>query len=176
MSKDSTYTLSRADFLAFRKQAQLQLRKRRPWGPWLFLVQITVWLFIGAAVSSFLRVYERAGALQSGLLLVASLIVSAVVVFFLAQAIIARIVEKHLLLDAGGFLSPQTLTCEGGGIRVTTQSIGSSAWLPWAAFMGRAEDSRNLYLFTEPSYGIIIPKAALSHESNELLRARIREL
>ena len=171
-----TYTLSRADFLAFRKQAALQLRKRRPGGPWLLLVQVAVWLFVGAAVSSFLRVYERAEALRSPLLLVAGLTVAAVVVFFLAQALVARIVEKHLLLDSGGFLAPQTLACEDEGIRVTTESTGSSAWLPWGAFMGRSEDPQNLYLFTEPSYGTIVPKAALSAQCNELLRSRVREL
>ena len=103
-------------------------------------------------------------------------IVSAVLVFFLWRAVVSKAVEKHLLLDSGGFLSAQTLTYEDNGIRLTTQKTGSFAWLPWGAFMGRAEDAQNLYLFTEPSYGVILPKAALSEECSTLLRSRVREL
>jgi hypothetical protein len=173
---EHTFTLSRADFAAFRKQAGLQLRKRRPGAPWLFLLYVTCWLIAGAAVSSFVRVYERGGSLRSSLLVAAGLVVSATVLVFLFQVVKSNVLEKYLLLDSGGFLSPQTLEYQDDGIRLTTKKTGSSAWLPWGAFMGRAEDARNLYLFTEPSYGVIVPKAELPDACSAMLRSRIREL
>ncbi len=143
---------------------------------WGFLLQMSVWIFIGLAVSTYLRLYEAAFEYRRSIAIVGGLIVLAAVAFVLGQVAAARIVQKHLLRDGGSLLSPQTITLDEDGVGlVTRQGLGSARY-GWAAFIGRAEDERNVYLFLEPSYGVIVPKAAIAGSGEELIRRRVSEL
>ena len=139
-------------------------------------MQMAVWLFVGLAISTYLRVYERALEHRGPLVVAGGLIALAAVGFILAQVASGRMVQKYLLRDNGSLLSPQTITLDDEGLAVVTlQGLGSSRFA-WAAFIGRAEDERNVYLFLEPSYGFIVPRAAISGAGEELIRQKVGEL
>lgn len=143
---------------------------------WGFLLQMSVWLFVGLATSSYLRLYERAFEHRGALAMVGVLIVVATAGFVLAQLVAGRMAQKYFLRDNGSLLSAQTITLgEEGCTLVTLEGLGSSRFA-WAAFMGRTEDERNVYLFLEPSCGIIIPKIAFTRAGEEVLRRNLREL
>lgn len=172
----NTFTLSRADYGAFRKVAGALLRKRRGLGVKLFLNQIAAWFFIGLAGASFMQLFQRTPELRFSLGFVAILLSLGVLALGLAPLVSARIVRKHLLLDGGTLLAPQTAVVNEEGIALVGFNGGSSSHFKWRAFIGRAEDERNHYLFIEPSYGIIVPKAALSQEEVARVRSSINEL
>ncbi|TFZ07653.1 YcxB family protein [Ramlibacter humi] len=170
-----TFTLSRSDFTSFQRQVVKVLRKTVP-RSWAFLLQMAVWLFIGLAVSTYLRLYDAASEYRRPLAIVGGLTVLAVVVFVLARVAPGRIVQKHLLRDNGSLLSPQTITLDEEGLVVITLEGQGSSRFAWAAFIGRTEDERNVYLFLEPSYGFIIPKTAIAGAGQELVGRKLREL
>ena len=169
------FTLSRIDFVLFQKQAAKLVSKAVPRARSL-MVKAAVWFFIGLAVSVYARLYASATAYRSLVALVGVLVVFAVVAFFVAQTALARLSWRHYLRDGGPLLSPQTISLDVEGLTsVTLQGLGSSRYA-WAAFIGRTEDDRNIYLLFEPTYGIIVPKAALAESDKELIRAKLRQL
>jgi hypothetical protein len=172
---EHTFTLSRNDYASYQKQVGMVLRKTMP-RSWGFLMQMTVWVFVGLAVATYLQVYQRAMEHRDLLALVGALVALAIVGFVLAQVVSGRMVQKHLIRDTGILLSPQSVTLDDEGIAVVThEGLGSSRFA-WAAFIGRTEDERNVYLFLEPSYGIILPKVAITDAGVELVGRVLREL
>ena len=170
-----TFTLDRNDYASFQKQVRKVLRKTVP-RSWGFLMQMSVWLFIGLAVSTYLRVYERAMEHRGPLAVVGALVVLAAVVFVLAQVVSGRLLQKYLIRDTGILLSPQTVTLDEAGLAVVTLQGQATSRFDWSAFIGRMEDGRNFYLFLEPSYGIIIPKTAIAGAGAELVGRMLHEL
>jgi hypothetical protein len=170
-----TFTLTRSDFSSFQKEVARLIRKRLPRG-WAFFLQVFVWLFIGAAVSAYLRLYEHAFDHRRSLALVSGLLVAAAVAFVLGQALSARAVQRHWLLENGVLLSPQTVTLEEDALALASANGLGSSRFAWAAFIGRTEDARNLYLFLDASYALIIPKLAVAGAGEELIRRHIGEL
>ena len=171
----STFTLSRSDFVQFQKQAARVLRKSVPRG-WGFLMQMGVWIFIGLAVSVYLRLYEAAFDHRRSIAIVGALLVMAGWAFALGRTVAARVLQKHLYRDGGPLLSPQAIELDEEGVSLVALQGLSSARYGWAAFWGRAEDERNLYLFLEPGYGVIVPKVALGGSGEELVRKNVREV
>ena len=176
MFMENTFTLSRADYQAFHKVAGSRLRKRRGIGTKLFLTQMAAWFFIGLAGAAVFELYQRTPELRFSLGLVAVLLSLGVLALVLAPFVATRIVQKHLLLDGGTLLSPQAAVVGEEGIALEGSQGGSSLHFKWRTFIGRAEDERNHYLFIEPSYGLIVPKAAWSPEEVSRVRSAINEL
>lgn len=172
----STFTLSRADYGAFQKVAGRLLRKRRGIGAKLFFSQMTAWFFVGLAGAAFMQLFQRTPELRFSLGLVALLLSLGVLALVLAPWVSSRIVQNHLLLDGGTLLSSQTAVVSDEGINLAGINGGSSSHFKWRAFIGRAEDERNCYLFIEPSYGLILPKGALSVEEVAHVRSGVSEL
>ncbi len=170
-----TFTLTRSDFSSFQKEVGKLVRKRLPRGLGFFL-QVFVWLFIGLAVSTYFRLYENAFEYRRSVALVGGLVVAAAAAFVFGQALSARAVQRHLLLDNGSLLSPQTIAFEEDGLDLTTSNGLGSSKFAWAAFTGRTEDARNLYLFLDASYALIIPKNVVAGACEELIRRHIVEL
>ena len=172
----STFTLSRADYSAFQKMAANRLRKRRGLSAKLFLTQTAAWFFVGLAGAAFFQLYQRTPELRFSLGLVAVLLLLGILALVLAPLVANRIVQKHLLLDGGALLSPQVVLVGEEGFTLESSQGGSSSHFKWQTFIGRAEDERNHYLFIEPSYGLIVPKAAWSSEEVSRVRSAINEL
>lgn len=170
-----TFTLTPEDFTSFQKQVGRLIRKRLPRG-WAFLLQVVVWLFIGLAVSTYVRVYENAFEHRRALAIAGGLIVVAAVAFVLSQALSARLVQKHLHLTSGPLLSPQSLTLDEDCLLLNTIGGLASSKFAWGCFIGRAEDERNLYLFLDPGYAIILPKSSVAGPDEVLVRERVNEL
>lgn len=169
------FTLSRSDFRSFQKEVGKLVRKRLPRG-WDFLLQVVVWLFIGLAVSAYLRLYESAFEYRRSLALVGGLLIAAVAAFVLGQALSGRLVQRHLLLENGSLLSPQTIEVDDDGLALSTSNGLGSSKFAWPAFIGRTEDARNFYLFLDASYALIVPKSVVAGSAEELLRRRVGEL
>ena len=108
--------------------------------------------------------------------IVGALLVMAGWAFALGRTVAARVLQKHLYRDGGPLLSQQTITLDDEGVSLVALQGLSSARYGWAAFWGRAEDERNLYLFLEPGYGVIVPKVALGGSGEELVRKNVREV
>lgn len=170
-----TFTLSRSDFRSFQKEVGKLIRKRLPRGSG-FLLQVVVWLFIGLAVSAYFRLYENASEYRRPLALVGGLLTAAVGAFVLGQALSARLVQRHLLLENGSLLSPQTIAVDDEGLALSTSNGLGSSKFAWGAFIGRTEDARNFYLFLDSSYALIIPKSVVAGPIEVLLRERVGEL
>ena len=170
-----TFTLTRSDFSSFQKEVGKLIRKRLPRG-WGFLLQVFVWLFIGLAVSTYFRLYENAFEYRRSVALTGGLIVAAAAAFAFGQALSARAVQRHLLLENGSLLSPQTLTLEEDGLALSTSNGLGASRFGWAAFIGRTEDARNLYLFLDASYALIIPKSVVAGAGEDLIRRHVGEL
>jgi hypothetical protein len=170
-----TFTLSRSDVASFQKQVGKVLRRAVPRSEG-FLLSVAAGVCIGLALFTYLRLYDTAYEYRRSLATVGGLIFLAAVAFLLARAVFARRVRKSFIRDNGWLLSPQTITIDEEGIAlITLQGLGSSRFA-WAAFIGRTEDERNVYLFLELSYGIIVPKNAIAGPDQELTRQRVHEL
>jgi hypothetical protein len=170
-----TFTLSRSDFSSFQKEVGKLVRKRLPRGR-SFLLQVFVWLFVGLAVSTYFRLYENAFEYRRAVALTGGFIVAAAAAFVFGQAVSARVVQRHLLLENGSLLAPQTLTLDENGLALSTLNGLSSSHYAWAAFIGRTEDARNLYLFLDASYALIIPKNVVAGAGEEVIRRQVGEL
>ena len=169
------FTLTPEDFSSFQRQVGKLVRKRLPRG-WGFLLQVVVWLFIGLAVSTYLRVYENAFEHRRALALAGGLVVAAAVMFVFAQVLSGRLVQRHLHLKTGPLLSPQSLTVGDEGLLLVTMDGRVSSKYAWNSFIGRAEDDRNFYLFLDPGYAIILPKSSMADASEHVVRERVNEL
>lgn len=170
-----TFKLTRDDFRAFQKEVGKLLRKRIPRG-WGFALQFVIWLCIGLAASAYVRLYQGALEYRRPLALVGVLVIVAIATFLLARMLAGRLAQRHLLMENGSLLSPQTIAIDEEGFTLSASGGLATSRFVWAAFIGRTEDARNFYLFLDASYALIIPKGVVCEPFEELLRKRIGEL
>lgn len=170
------FTLARSDFIAFQKEVTRLLRKNMPSRGGLFLSQIVVWIFVGLAVSLAVRLYMEAPEYQSLLVTIGCSVVVAVSLGLAIKLVATPIAQKYFLRDDGVMLSSRTITLDEESLKVAAQSGAWSSSFLWSAFLGRTEDKLNLYLFLDPGYGFIVPKAAVDGSELELIQKKLNAL
>lgn len=171
-----TFTLARSDFLSFQKEVGKLIEKNQPSRGWRLLWQVSAFVFLGLAVSTFFLLYDRAYEYRPLLAVVGGSMTLALVMLVIAIAVSTRLVQRNFLRDGGMLLTSQTIELEEEKLTSITLSGAGLSRFAWAAFIGRTEDEKNFYLFLEPSYGFIIPKSAVDDAGLELIQRRLNEL
>ena len=66
----------------------------------------------------------------------------------------------HILAANGAFLAPQAIEATENGLIVKSTIARSE--VAWSAFIGKASDAKNHYLFIDVAQALIIPREVVS--------------
>lgn len=99
-----TFTLARSDFLSFQKEVGKLIEKNQPSRGWRLLWQVSAFVFLGLAVSTFFLLYDRAYEYRPLLAVVGGSMTLALVMLVIAIAVSTRLVQRNFLRDGGMLL------------------------------------------------------------------------
>jgi hypothetical protein len=153
----ATFTLAPADFKRLMNLVVKKSRRNAPYRMLWFVGRIFVWLPIGAGVSAFSKVYQRADEMQQGLLFVASMFATGLIFSLIYSAAWRRMYISRAICPNGAFLTTQTVEANEDGLSLEN-SLGKS-FTKWTGFLGLEEDKINLYLFIDSLQAVVLPKS-----------------
>ena len=156
----TTFTLTVADFARLQKVAAKRLRCKTG----LFSLQsglrVIVWLCIGLAGASYVRVMREYPEISQPLGAVAVLLVVALLAIAATPYVAQVSLRRFMLAPNGAFLSPQTVSLSATSVHVSS-STGITE-VPWSGVLFRAEDEANYYLFIDAMQALVLPRTAIA--------------
>ena len=155
----TNFTLTRDDFARFQKLVTQRFKRKVSAPRSLSLVQATFCLLIGVAGAMLFGLIKQNPRLSGSLTAIAVLLVLALVTLLVATRMHTALVQRHMLLPNGAFLSPQTIRISETALFI--ESDQSRSELPWSSFVGLEQDEKNYYLLVDAMQAVIVPKAAI---------------
>jgi hypothetical protein len=155
-----SFRLSRPDLIAFHKVANRRMKEVTGANLRLSVANLIAWIPLGIAILAYVglyRSYPEATLELSIVVAWAALGLVLVACFFVYKA---RLTRRAWLSDDGWFLSEQAVDADAEGLSIRT-ARGNTSFFRWTAFVHRAEDGANLYLFVDNAQAVVIPKSAL---------------
>jgi hypothetical protein len=154
-----SFKLTRQDLAALQKRSVRRLTEISGANSKLFFANLLAWIPLGIALALFSEMYRRFPSLSPSLNLIAAALVAGLALAVGAAYYKQRLYKQAWLADDGWFLAEQTVDADAEGLRIRT-ARGETRF-EWTAFMHRAEDDANLYLFIDNAQAVVVPKSAL---------------
>lgn len=172
----ATFTLAPADFQRLMVLVVQKARRNAPYRSLWFAGRVFVWLLIGAGVSAFVKIYERADDLQQGLFFMASMLAAGLTFAFVYSAAWRRMYLRRAISPNGSFLITQTVEADMEGLSI--ENSQDKSFTKWSGFLSVDEDNSNLYLFIDTLQAIVLPKSIpcieeLSKLAKEKVNAKV---
>ncbi len=138
----------------------------------VFGLRALLWFCLAFALFRLFRAYDCCAATQPFIAQAGLSALAAAVLFAVTQYLWQKSYVQHAVAPGGWFLSEQDVAVTEQGIRHISR-LGPQE-VPWSAYLWRAEDDRNFYLFIDEGIGFVFPKTAISQQADQdLLRSRI---
>lgn len=155
----ATFTLTASDFVRLQKVVAKRFRAKVGLFSLQFCLRVLVWLCIGLAGATYVRVMREYPEISQPLGTVAVLLVVALLAI-VAMPYVANASMRNLMLaPSGAFLSPQTVSLSATALRVSS-STGTTE-IPWSGMLFREEDDANYYLFIDAMQALVLPRSAM---------------
>jgi hypothetical protein len=154
-----SFKLTRQDLVVLQQRSLRRLTEISGANRKLFFANLLAWIPLGIAIALFIELYRRFPSLSPWLNPIAAALVAGLALAVWSGYYKQRLYKQAWLADDGWFLAEQTVDADAEGLRIRT-ARGETRFA-WAAFMHRAEDDANLYLFIDNAQAVVIPKSAL---------------
>jgi hypothetical protein len=154
-----SFKLSRQDLIAFHKVASRRMKDVTGANLRLSVANLIAWIPLGIAILAYVGLYRSYPEATLELSIVAAWAALGGVLVACYFVYRARLTRRAWLSDDGWFLSEQAVDADAEGLGIRTARGNTS--FKWTAFVHRAEDDANLYLFVDNVQAVIIPKSAL---------------
>lgn len=154
-----SFRLTREDFIQFHKVVARRLTRIGNASSKLLLANLIAWLPLGLALATCWAMYRKYPEASHDLNVVFGSVAAAAVLLIASFLYRRTLYWRAVLHDDGWFLAEQTVEADERGL--TIQAAHSRSTYEWDAFVDRAEDESNLYLFIDNASALIVPKAAI---------------
>lgn len=154
-----SFSLTSADFLRLQKIVTQRIQRRIGLFSTHFGLRVLTWLCIGLAGATYARLFQDWPEISNPLMVIGIASVLALLIAIAQPQLSQALLQKHLLMPGGAFLSPQNISFSSASIRVESQRGRTET--PWSAFLDRDEDDLNYYLFIDATQAVVIPRSAL---------------
>lgn len=124
----------------------------------LFASSVLTWIPLGVALATYFALYRKFPGAARDLTIVAAALALGIALFVCHLCYKQHLTRRGYLSDDGWFLAEQTVDADTDRLDIKT-ARGQTAFR-WTAFMHRAQDDANLYLFVDNAQAVIIPKSA----------------
>ena len=153
-----SFRLSRKDLAALQEVASRRVTEVTRANYKLFFFTVIIWIPLGVALATYFALYRKYPEAAHDLTIVAAALALGIALFICHLYYKQHLTRRGYLSDDGWFLAEQTVDADTDGLGIQTARGHTS--FRWTAFMHRAEDHANLYLFVDNAQAVIIPKSA----------------
>jgi YcxB-like protein len=166
------FTLNTEDMTRMQRFAMQRVMSLLPNKSLIFGLRVLCWFAIAFMFFRFTKAYECCETTQPILQQAGYAALAAAVLFAVTNYILNLSLVGNAVIEGGWFLSQQSVSVHQGGLVHSTR-LGESN-IPWSAFVWRAEDDRNFYLFIDQGIGFVFPKASIPDTGQQgLIRANV---
>ena len=138
----------------------------------VFGLRVLVWFCLAFALFRLVEAHDCCVATQPFITQAGFSALAAMVLFAVTQYVWQSSYLRHAVGPGGWFLSEQDVAVTEQGIRHSSR-LGPQE-VPWSAYLWRAEDERNFYLFIDEGIGFVFPKSAFPKQADQdLIRAQV---
>jgi hypothetical protein len=162
----ATFSLTDSDFARLQKIVSKRFRSSGSAFTLAFVLRVLVWMCIGLAGASYVKVMQAFPEASPALERVAVLLVIALIAIVATPYAAQSAFRRQMLAPDGAFLSKQTVSLSESHLRVS--SATGTTEIPWSGFLARADDEVNCYLFIDRTQALVLPRAATAAFAAEL--------
>jgi hypothetical protein len=168
------FTLKPDDMARMQRFAMGRVLSSMPNRSLVFGLRVLAWFAIALAFFNLLKAYEYYEDAQHSFQLAGYGAVAAIVLLGVTSYLQRAAFAKGTVTEGGWFLSQQSVQVSEDGLQHGSK-LGTFS-IPWSAFVWRAEDERNFYLFVDQGIGFAFPKVAIPDNAKQaLLRTKVSE-